>query len=96
MKDDIKHDKLVEKTLKTNDIKEAQETMINLGNTLNQILQAIDDNESKLNDFENLKNQYISRMAWSYIITTLIIFGCSAFEAYLFRKGILISVDKFK
>ena len=96
IRDDIKYDKIVDKALKTSDIKQAQETMMNLGTAINQIVNAIEDGDKKLKDFEDLKNQYISRMAWSYIITVLIILGCTGFEAYLFRRAILKSVDKFK
>ena len=96
MRDDLKHDKTVSKVLKTDDIKEAKQSMDKLRSTAVKIIDTLERGEYKLKDFEDLKNQYISRMAWSYIITVLIVIWCGAFEAYLFRAAMLKGASKLK
>ena len=96
MRDDIKHEKLVDKALKTDDIKESQETINQIRLTLSKLQNTLERGDYKLNDFEELKNQYISRMKWSYIFTIFIVIGCSAFEAYLLRTTMLKGSTKLK
>ena len=96
MHDEIKHEKTLDKVLKTDDLKESKESILNLSATLVLIQQSLTEGEEKLRDFENLRNQYVSRMGWGLLLTVLTVIGCTCFEGYLFRKAMLKGVDKMK
>ena len=96
MHDEVKHTKTLDKVLKTDDIKEAKDIILNLSATLLLTQQSLNDGDEKLKEFERLRNSYVGRMKWGVILTILIVIGCTIFEGYLFRKSMMKGASKLK
>ena len=87
MHDEAKHDKKLAKALKSSDLKESKNAMLNLQTNLVSLAQSIKDGEGKINKFDKLQGEYDGRTVWLSIFTILIVSATSALEAYFFKKS---------
>ena len=87
MHDESKHEKKIEKALKSNDLQKSKDVLTEVGSVLASVGEKIKESQTHLDSFEDLQYQHDSNINWLAFFSIVVVAATAALEAYMFKRS---------